>query len=213
MRGSMIAGIIGSALLAKGGASLGGSLLGSLLNGVSALSGGSGRGGGCGGGGGSAIVGSLINGIAGQVGSKGKGGGRGKGGKLADNSDGSNPLFDLVTLAVQKLQSNQSKAPAVAAKSSEIIDVTATESATKPSIPQQSSTPIDTETALTYKAAALHILTDSMTSYMPGRMRIRHPALKNSKAFPKLKDALLQAGFHEVEFKAVTGSVLLTWAI
>ncbi len=58
---------------------------------------------------------------------------------------------------------------------------------------------------------ALALLTDCISSYMPGRARVRHECLKEDAALPNLRQALLNAGFREAELKSSTGSALLTW--
>ena len=58
---------------------------------------------------------------------------------------------------------------------------------------------------------ALALLTSCIASYLPGRARVRHEALKEKAGLPDLRQSLLNAGFHESEIKPSTGSALLIW--
>ncbi|MBQ9452005.1 MAG: hypothetical protein IJU65_01760 [Desulfovibrio sp.] len=188
-----IGGLLGVGLLSKGAMRGGTSLLGTLVSGLSGGRGGmGGRGGGMGGGRGGQS--SLAGGMGGGCRCGGHGG-------MGDD----NALGELLQQALQHFAS-QPQARAVTdndascalpkGQSDTVIDVAAV------AVPAA-----DTE----QQQEALALLAGCVASYVPGRARLRHEDLKNDASYTELRRALLDAGFHEVELKASTGSALLTW--
>ncbi|MCR5563336.1 MAG: hypothetical protein K6F46_08225 [Desulfovibrio sp.] len=176
-----IGGLLGTGLLAKGAMRSGASLLGTLAGSL---------GGGCGGKGG------------------GKGGGRGSrrgGGGRGGGAGNDNVLGEVLQQALQRLASQpQIRANAgidapvslPEGQSEQVIDVAAEE------IPAAD---------VKQQQEALALLTGCIASYLPGRARVRHEALKEEAALPCLRQSLLNSGFQEAELKSSTGSALLTW--
>lgn len=199
-----IGGLLGVGLLSRGAMRGGASLLGTLVSGLSGgerggMGGrGSGMGGGMGGGRGGQS--SLPGGMGGGCG-RGGGGRRGGRGGMGDD----NALGEVLQQALERLASLP-RARAVAGS-----DASGT-------LPEgQSDTVIDVAAVAVPAADAerqqevLALLTDCVASYVPGRARLRHEDLKDDAGFMELRRALLDAGFHDVEFKASTGSALLIW--
>ena len=172
--GSIIGGLLGSSLVAKGVQSIGGSLLNSFVNTLS----GEGKGGG-----------------------KGSGKGGGKGGNNRGGSGDNNVVSEILQQAIQQLRSNSN----------------AKNDGSNFENNQDSAKTIDVEAADVTLGqpgntqAALELLNSCIVSYLPGRVRLRHAALKQDTAFLELQKALKEAGFSQVEFKTSTGSALLTW--
>ena len=195
-----IGGLLGVGLLSKGAMRCGASLLGTLVSGLSdgGRGGMGGRGSGMGGGRGGQS--SLPGGMGGGCG-RGGGGRRGGRGGMGDD----NALGAVLQQALERLASLP-RARAVAGSDA------------SGALPEgQSDTVIDVAAVAVPAADAeqqqevLALLTDCVASYMPGRARLRHEDLKEDAGFMELRRALLDAGFHDVEFKASTGSALLTW--
>ena len=191
-----IGGLLGVGLLSRGAMRGGASLLGTLVSGLSGGRGGmGGRGSGMGGG-----MGGGRGGQSSLPGGMGGGCGRGGGGMGDDNA-----LGEVLQQALERLASLP-RARAVAGN-----DASGT-------LPEgQSDTVIDVAAVAVPAADAerqqevLALLTDCVASYVPGRARLRHEDLKDDAGFMELRRALLDAGFHDVEFKASTGSALLIW--
>ncbi|MCR5813102.1 MAG: hypothetical protein K6G15_01230 [Desulfovibrio sp.] len=188
MLGGLV-GLLGAGLLSKGAIKGGTSLLGTLGNLVSS----SGRGG---------MKKSFGGQSCPQGGSGRRGGGRGC---ARVDMDKDNVLTEVLQQALQYVNSQQhvkelsTDEPSSAlpkGQSEEVIEIQAR--AISAADPEQ-------------QKAALALLTAYMVSYLPGRARVRHEALKNQNALLKLQHSLLHAGFSEVELKASTGSALLIW--
>ncbi len=176
-----LGGLLGLGLLSKGGAAGAGSLLGSLIHAA-----------GKGSRGGSLSKLGIVKGGCGRSGKHGR-----YGGKVGDS------LTDAVQDALRKLSSQTQ--PSLAKKNAcdalpcdagNIIEV---ESEDLPS------------SDMSRGKEALSLLSECLTSYIPGRARIRHKILRSEAFSEGLKSKLLDAGFLYAAHNASTGSVLLTW--
>ncbi len=187
-----LGGLLGAGLLSKGGMSGAASLLGTLAKGAGKGS----RGG----------MTSVISGMKGMGGGSGRGGGcgAGKGGRRGSGGQGgSNPLADALQDALKRLSeqnmprsiADDGAARSLTGSENGIIDV------------QPAELPAGRDTG----REALVILSRSLASYVPGRARVRHGALKGAGDRRALEQALRDSGFGEVTFNTSSGSALLTW--
>lgn len=78
---------------------------------------------------------------------------------------------------------------------------------------QPMAPPADTATPLkqSINPLAIEMLRRSLVSFLPGRARVRHAALRTRSAYEALRKALLAGGIAEVQFTAATGSALLLY--
>ncbi len=193
--------------------------------GQTALSALGGNKGGKGGGKGGGMGGGKGGGRGGQSSQKGQGGGLKGGGKgrQSQNSQSDESSFSLEDALNMLLEQNNQQA--ARAQSSTTHQANNTPSQLEaPDFTDNDDTPQDDQASLDKQAPAftteqqiqvyqetIALLQASVVSFSSGRVRLRHPQLKESKDHVALQKALLEEGLSEVTFKASTGSALIIY--
>lgn len=150
------------------------------------------------------MVGSGGRGGASQRGGQGRGQGRGQAGGRNRQAD---PLEDALR---RLLDGGRAAAPDAARNGQESGSVVGE------AIPDARALPLDTTAADASpdrrRAAAMEALLAHVASFIDGRVRVRHPVLREAAVHAPLREALERAGcFTGLTFNAKTGSLLLEY--